>query len=113
MRNKVLEFCFSKIGAHRGQILVKNMSISACDINSSFNFLVCAFYYFISIITQSIYMPNKVLEFCFDNFRTKIGPLWAPIFENQNSKTLLRIYIYYVTTLHRNKMHKIKTERGV
>ena len=47
-----------------------------------------------------------------DNFFTKILPLWAPIFENQNSKTLLRIYIYYVTILYRNKMHKLKTERS-
>ena len=43
-----------------------------------------------------------------DNFQTEIRPLWAPIFENQNSKTLLRIYIYYVTILYRNKMHKKK-----
>ena len=48
-----------------------------------------------------------------DNFWTKIQPQWAPIFENQNSKTLLRIYIYYVTILYRNKMHELKTERGV
>ena len=45
-----------------------------------------------------------------DNFRTEIRP---PIFENQNSKILLHIYIYYVTIMCRNKMHKIKTERGV
>ena len=30
-----------------------------------------------------------------------------------NSKTLLHIYIYYVTILYRNNMHKLKTERGV
>ena len=48
-----------------------------------------------------------------DNFQTEIRPLWAPIFENQNSKTLLRIYIYYVTILYRNKMQKLKTEKEV
>ena len=48
-----------------------------------------------------------------DHFWIEIRPLWAPIFENQNSKTLLRIYIYYVTILYRNKMHKLISERGV
>ena len=48
-----------------------------------------------------------------DNFLTEIRPLWAPIFENQNSKTLLRIYIYYVTILCRNNMQKLKTEKEV
>ena len=37
----------------------------------------------------------------------------APIVENQNLKTLLHIYIYYLTILHRNEMHKLKTERAV
>ena len=44
-----------------------------------------------------------------DQNSTPVGP----IFENQNFKTLLRIYIYYMTILYRNEMYKIKTERGV
>ena len=43
-------------------------------------------------------------------FLPKFDP-YAPLF--LNSKTLLRIYIYYVTTLYRNNMYKLKTEREV
>ena len=46
-------------------------------------------------------------------FRPKFDPCGPLFLKNQNSNTLLRIYMYYVTILFRNKMHKIKIEKGV
>lgn len=42
-----------------------------------------------------------------------IRHLWAPVLENQNSRTLLVVYIEGMTIPYRNKIHKIKNERGV
>ena len=45
-------------------------------------------------------------------FGPKFDPC-GPLFLKIKNKTLLRIYIYYVTILYKNKMLKLKSERGV
>ena len=69
-RNKVLEFLFSKMGAHRGHILVQKLSISACDINS-FQFLL----HFFSIqYSPKVYVDAQYgVRICFKKIEVHRG----------------------------------------